>query len=57
MLFLYQCRQLIQVDVDHQYTDFHTRKQIFFCNKLAFRWFRGKTQWFTPISSIKPGLK
>ena len=53
MLFLYQCRQLIQVDVDHQYTDFNARKQIFFCNSLDIRRFRAKNYHFTPISHIK----
>ena len=53
MLFLYQCRQLIQVDVDHQYTDFNARKQIFFCNSLDISCFRVKNHPFTPISDIK----
>jgi len=53
MLFLYQCRQLIQVDVDHQYTDFNARKQIFFYNSLGFRKFRANNHHFTPISHIK----
>jgi hypothetical protein len=53
MLFLYQCRQLIQVDVDHQYTDFNARKQIFFYNSLAISNFRLKNHHFTSISDIK----